>query len=83
MRFQKLNEIFDKLDGDKDGFITSKLIDLNCLSYELQIAFRPLLLELEQLNQPLDREEFVDASIRLYDTLSQNEKNLILKFDKI
>ena len=49
VRVQKLNEMFDKLDGDKDGFITSNLIDLNCLNSELQIAFRPLLEELHQL----------------------------------
>ena len=49
VRVQKLNEMFDKLDSDKDGFITSNLIDLNCLNSELQIAFRPLLEELHQL----------------------------------
>ena len=32
--------------------------------------------------QPLDKEEFIDAGMRLYDSLSQNEKNIILKFDK-
>ena len=41
-----------------------------------------MLAELDQLKEPLDKEEFVDASMRLYDTLPQSEKNMILKFDK-
>ena len=45
-------------------------------------AFRPLLSELDQLQQPLDREEFIDASIRLYETLTSEDKNMILKFGK-
>lgn len=38
--------------------------------------------ELEQLQEPLNRQEFVDATIRLYDTLNQHDKNLILRFGK-
>jgi hypothetical protein len=55
-------------------------MNISSLNSVLQTAFRPLFTELEMLNQPLDREEFVDASMRLYPTLSQNEKNMILKF---
>jgi hypothetical protein len=32
--------------------------------------------------QPLDQDEFVDAGMRLYESLSQNEKNVILHFGK-
>ena len=82
-RITKLGQIFDRLDSDQDGLISSEKIDRSVLSADLQVAFRPLLKELEQLEQPLDKEEFVDAAMRLYETLSQTEKNLILKFEKI
>jgi hypothetical protein len=44
--------------------------------------FKPLMAELEQLQEPLNRQEFLDATIRLYDTLNQHDKNLILRFGK-
>jgi len=37
------------------------------LSKEIQNIFKPLFNELRDLNEPLDKEEFVDAGIRLYD----------------
>jgi hypothetical protein len=66
-RKNKLGEIFEKLDSDQDGEISSHKIDLGYLSHELRNAFKPLLNELEALQQPLDKDEFIDASIRLYD----------------
>ena len=55
---------------------------------------KPLFDELEELGEPLDEEEFVDAANRLYEvslkpfltlflqTLSQNDKNHILTYGK-
>lgn len=65
----KLQEIFEKLDDDRDGEISTNSLDLSCLCPRLLAAFRPLFGELEQLHQPLDRDEFVDAGMRLYNTL--------------
>lgn len=48
----------------------------------MQDIFKPLFVELEQLSEPLDRDEFIDATTRLYNCLPQNEKNLILRFGK-
>lgn len=47
LRKQKLAEIFDRMDGDRDGEISHGKIDWGVLSSELQIAFKPLLQELE------------------------------------
>lgn len=77
-----LSDMFDQLDTDKDGEISSTNIDLSTVPPSLLTAFRPLFQELQQLNQPLDKDEFVDAATRLYETLSQNEKNQVLKFSK-
>lgn len=64
----------------------------------MQSIFKPLFEELDQIEEPLDREEFLDASLRLYNvskfdyftinlysfqTLNQNQKNMILKFGKV
>ena len=63
---KKINEIFDVLDSDKDGEISWNKIDLSGLSADLVEVFKPLLEELEQIQEPLDREEFSDATVRLY-----------------
>ena len=49
---------------------------------ELRHIFKPLFGELELLDEPLNRQEFIEATIRLYDTLNQQDKNMILRFGK-
>ena len=77
-----MGEIFDRVDGDGDGEISSNKVDIGQLPENLVRIFRPLFNELDILMQPLDKEEFVDAGMRLYDSLSQNEKTTILRFEK-
>jgi hypothetical protein len=81
-RRNKIGEIFEKLDGDQDGLVSTERMELGALSDELTELFKPLLIELEQLQEPLNKEEFVDATNRLYETLNQHQKNLILRFNK-
>lgn len=45
-------------------------MDINALGQQLYDIFKPLLIELEQLQEPLNKEEFVDATNRLYETLN-------------
>lgn len=66
-RRQQLALIFDRMDSDNDQQISSTKINLSALDPELYNAFKPLLNELEHLGQSLDKEEFVDASLRLYE----------------
>ena len=66
-RKTRLAEIFDRLDSDNDGEVSAAKIDVMPLGDELYRAFKPLLNELDVLQQPLDKDEFVDASMRLYD----------------
>lgn len=63
---QKFNEIFDMFDSDFDGIISSIKIDLSSVPVEVANVFQPLILEMEEIGQSLDRDEFVDASLRLF-----------------
>mmetsp|Transcript_36588 Transcript_36588/g.56149 ORF Transcript_36588/g.56149 Transcript_36588/m.56149 type:complete len:194 (-) Transcript_36588:92-673(-) len=81
-RKAKIGQIFVALDGDNDGLISTGKINLEAISEALKAVFDPLLKELEQLDEPLDREEFEDATMRLFNTLTQSEKNEILQFGK-
>ena len=62
------------LDSDWDGIISAEKIDISQLSSEVLEIFTPLFWEMEDLEQTLDLEEFIDASMRLYDTLKHPEK---------
>lgn len=71
------------MDSDHDGEISSAKIDLSCLKGQYLTIFKPLLEELAELEEPLDQEEFQEAANRLYDSLNQNDKNLILRFGTV
>lgn len=59
--------IFAILDADRDGEISTSHIETFGLPPDILDIFRPLFEELEELNEGLDMEEFVEATNRLYD----------------
>ena len=63
---EKIGEVFEVLDGDSDGLISRGRADLVMLSQELVEVLTPLLQELEEMDTTLDKEEFMDAALRLY-----------------
>ena len=76
----KLNELFDSFDADRSGKITTSEISLDNVSAEILEIFSPLFVELENLGESLDREEFVDSARELYNTLGVVQKEAILHF---
>ena len=82
-KIQKLEFIFEKLDSDHDGWISSEKIDLKAIQANLVRIMKPLLEELEMLNEPLNKEEFIDACSRLYDTLNTQDKAVIMRFGRL
>jgi len=75
---RKFHFIFQLIDSDGDGIISAEQIDISKLTPEMLQIFTPLFWEMEDLEQTLDLEEFIDASMRLYDTLKLHEKSLVL-----
>ena len=55
---KNLGLIFDKLDSDGDGLISTHNINLEQIDSKLKDMLKPLLDELEQIQDSLDREEF-------------------------
>lgn len=55
----KLKEIFSKLDANEDGIISALNIDISGLSSFQLEKFAPLLVDMEDQNQPLDQLDFV------------------------
>ncbi len=65
-----LAELFDLLDNDKDGKIDAKNVELSNINKKSLEILGPLLLEMEEGNHELLREEFIEAALRLLSTLS-------------
>ena len=61
----RIQQIFELLDSDRDGYISVDDISLENLSAEVLEAFGPLFIELEDLQATLNFEQFQDASLRL------------------
>lgn len=82
LKIDKYSEAFQQLNPDINGLITYKNINFNDVDPILLKLIMPLLEELQELDQPLNFEEFVDSMERLLKTLSQAEKDLFLSKPK-
>jgi hypothetical protein len=56
--FEKYKEIFDLLDSDKDGYISSRNIRLSSLDSEMLFALTPLLEEIQKKSLTLSFKDF-------------------------
>jgi len=78
---QTFSKIFELLDSDGDGQISAYKIDISALDADLLQILTPLFVEMEELGETLDRDEFIDAAKRLYDSLNLADKNILIKRD--
>ena len=80
---QKINcfeKIFYILDKDQDGIITKFNIYVNGLPKNIQEILSPIIIELKQDNETLNKDEFSAACFKLYDTLSFLKKREIINY---
>ena len=81
----KLTEVFAVLDGDKDGFISLKAINIEVLPKQTGKILLPIFQELEMLDGGqgmIDQNEFIEAASRLYQTLPISDRNELINFNK-
>lgn len=80
-----MTKLFRFLDNDCDDQISANAICTTILPRGILKILQPFLDELFNLEGGIgcvDREEFVEAMIRLYQTLSITERDLLINFDK-
>lgn len=58
--------MFDMLDSDQDGQISADKIQVDALPAEVLELLMPLMQEIENFNEQLDKEEFVESAMSLY-----------------
>ena len=74
--------IFDAFDSMGNNMISASDIDLDRVKPEIILIFKPLLLEMEQYNEELDKDEFIESGLTLLSSLPIDKKQLILNFGK-
>jgi len=78
----KLSEMFDLFDANGNGRISADEIELDLVSAEVLVVFKPLLVEMETFDEDLDREEFIESAITLLLKLDINTRNMVLSQGK-
>ncbi|CAI2385993.1 unnamed protein product [Moneuplotes crassus] len=77
IRAKRCKELFDKLDSDKDGLISSEKIDILQVSNEIIDIITPFLLEIEDKQLELDYSQFYTMIIQFGKSLNIDEKNAL------
>ena len=78
-----LGNVFEVLDNDSDGYVSSGQWDFSALNTELRSIFKPLIDEIEDKNFRLNREEFIDCSLRLYKRLTPTQRGFLIETGKV
>lgn len=66
------------LDENGNERISAEEINLDIIPAEVLIVLKPLLVEMENFNEDLDREEFIDSCLALFEKLDINQRNTII-----
>jgi Ca2+-binding EF-hand superfamily protein len=73
-----LNKLFELLDNDNDGSISSWKMSLDAVPIQKQRLLKPLIDEMKAGSHTLSKEEFIEACNLLLGTLNIHEKHLLL-----
>ena len=77
-----MEQLFHAFDSDNNGYISSDEINLDNVTAQILEIFTPLFLEMENLGEQLNKEDFCDSAQNLYKTLGPIEKSVILNFKR-
>ena len=74
----KLEEIFKLFDANNNGKISADEVCLDKVNAELLIVFKPLLIEMENFQEDLDKEEFIESALCLLRQSDLRSRNAVL-----
>ena len=78
-KIRAFKNIFNDLDSDQDGIINGINANINKISKKILNIIQPLLIELKEENQTLNKNEFIIAMNKLFEDISLIEKREIIK----
>ena len=78
--FKNIFKLLDK--DDNDGKISDKNMDLNYIPKDIKKILEPIFIELKNDNETLTESEFVFVCDKLYESLTYQQKQKLLEFEK-
>lgn len=78
-----LNSVFEVLDSDSDGYISIDACDVATLNTNLRQFFSPLMQEMEAKSARLDKEQFIESSLRLYTISTPTLRSALIDAGKV
>jgi hypothetical protein len=82
MRRRRLEELFDMMDGDGDGFISADNIDLESLPTNVIEILGSVIQDLEMYGICMNKESWVENSLKKVAMLNTNDRSLLFKREK-
>ncbi|CAG9313240.1 unnamed protein product [Blepharisma stoltei] len=82
IKYLRLKEIFEMMDPDENGNISSRTIEKSSLPPTIRAILYPLIEELTNMNETLNFDEFLESVELLLKTLSPGEKSILLMSNK-
>ena len=77
------SNIFEVLDDDTDGFISSDSCNIDTLNYNLREFLTPLIDEMNQKRAVLDKEQFIESSLKLYSLSTPTLRSAVVEAGKV
>lgn len=77
-KIRAFNNLFNALDSDGDGIISGINININSIPKNIINIIQPLLIELKEENQTLNKNEFIIAMNKLFEDISLIQKGEII-----
>ena len=78
MTERKIEELFELLDGDRDGLVSAVRVNIDALTKARLAIVAPLLAEMEEKRATLDFDGFSLAIHRLLAILNVNDRRILL-----
>ena len=70
--------LFNELDSDQDDLISSVRINLNNIPNNILNIIKPLLTELKEDNQSLNKNEFIHAMDKLFEIIPSTDRRILI-----
>ncbi len=77
---QSFARLFDELDSDQDNLISRYCLNINALDMTMKNILNPIITELKQENETLNKDEFIKTMCHMYEMLNMDDRNYLISY---
>ncbi len=80
MKEQSFARLFEELDSDQDNLISRYCVNTNEIDKTMKNIINPIITELKQENETLNKEEFIKTMCHMYEMLNMEDRNYLISY---